>query len=137
MFDTDGDPVGYGIGHPHPRSYGTFPRVLGRYVRELKVLTLEEAIKRMTSMSADQIGQRERGRVAQGMFADLAVFDAATIADRATYTDPHQYSVGIHHVIVNGVPIIRDGVLTGATPGRALKGPARSAAAPQAGVEER
>jgi N-acyl-D-amino-acid deacylase len=137
MFDTDGDPVGYGIGHPHPRSYGTFPRVLGRYVRELKVLTLEEAIKRMTSMSADQIGQRERGRVAQGTFADLAVFDAATIADRATYTDPHQYSVGIHHVIVNGVPIIRDGVLTGATPGHALKGPARSAAAPQAGVEER
>jgi len=125
MFDTDGDPVGYGVGHPHPRSYGTFPRVLGRYVRELKVLTLEEAIKRMTSMSADQIGQRERGRVAQGMYADLSVFDAATIVDRATYTDPHQYPVGIHHVIVNGVSIIRDGVLTGATPGRALKGPAR------------
>lgn len=128
MFDTDGDPVGYGIGHPHPRSYGTFPRVLGRYVREQKVLTLEEAIKRMTSMSADQIGQRERGRIAKGMYADLTVFDEGTIADRATYTDPHQYSVGIHHVIVNGVSIIRDGVLTGATPGRALKGPARRAA---------
>ncbi len=128
MFDTDGDPVGYGIGHPHPRSYGTFPRVLGRYVREQKVLTLEEAIKRMTSMSADQIGQRERGRIAKGMYADLTLFDEGTIADRATYTDPHQYSVGIHHVIVNGVSIIRDGVLTGATPGRALKGPARRAA---------
>ncbi|MGH9314896.1 MAG: N-acyl-D-amino-acid deacylase family protein [Vicinamibacterales bacterium] len=132
MFDTDGDPVGYGIGHPHPRSYGTFPRVLGRYVRELKVLTPEDAIRRMTSMSADQIGQRERGRIAEGMCADLTVFDPATIADRATYTDPHQYSVGIHHVIVNGVPIIRDGVLTGATPGRVLKGPARRAAPPQA-----
>ena len=128
MFDTDGDPVGYGIGHPHPRSYGTFPRVLGRYVREQKVLTLEEAIKRMTSMSANQIGQRERGRITKGCYADLTVFDEATIADRATYTDPHQYSVGIHHVIVNGVSIIRDGVLTGATPGRALKGPARRAA---------
>lgn len=128
MFDTDGDPVGYGVGHPHPRSYGTFPRVLGRYVREQKVLTLEEAIKRMTSMSADQIGQRERGRIAKGMYADLTVFDEGTIADRATYTEPHQYSVGIHHVIVNGVSIIRDGVLTGATPGRALKGPARRAA---------
>ena len=132
MFDTDGDPVGYGVGHPHPRSYGTFPRVLGRYVREQKVLALEEAIKRMTSMSADQIGQRERGRIAKGMYADLTLFDEATIADRATYTDPHQYSVGIHHVIVNGVSIIRDGVLTGATPGRALKGPARRAATARA-----
>ena len=132
MFDTDGDPVGYGVGHPHPRSYGTFPRVLGRYVREQKVLTLEDAIKRMTSMSADQIGQRERGRIAKGMYADLTLFDEATIADRATYTDPHQYSVGIHHVIVNGVSIIRDGVLTGATPGRALKGPARRAATARA-----
>ncbi len=132
MFDTDGDPVGYGVGHPHPRSYGTFPRVLGRYVREQKVLTLEEAIKRMTSMSADQIGQRERGRIAKGMYADLTLFDEATIADRATYTDPHQYSVGIHYVIVNGVSIIRDGVLTGATPGRALKGPARRASTARA-----
>ena len=129
MFDTDGDPVGFGVGHPHPRSYGTFPRVLGRYVREMNVLTLEEAVKRMTSMSMDQIGQRERGRIAEGAFADLTVFDAATIADRATYIDPHQYPAGIHHVIVNGVPIIRSGSLTGATPGRALKGPARVASA--------
>jgi N-acyl-D-amino-acid deacylase len=127
MFDTDGDPVGFGMGHPHPRSYGTFPRVLGRYVREMKVLTLEEAVKRMTSMSMDQIGQGERGRIAEGAFADLTIFDAATIADRATYTDPHQYPAGIHHVIVNGVPIIRSGALTGATPGRVLKGPARTA----------
>jgi N-acyl-D-aspartate/D-glutamate deacylase len=125
MFETDGDPVGYGVGYPHPRSYGTFPRVLARYVRELKVLTLEDAIKRMTSMSADQIGQVDRGRVAEGKFADLTIFDERTVQDRATYTDPHQYSVGIHHVVVNGVPVIRAGALTGATPGRVLKGPAR------------
>lgn len=125
MFCTDGDNVGYDVGFPHPRSYGTFPRVLGRYVRELKALTLEEAIKKMTSMSADQINQRERGRIGEGMFADLTVFDPDTVADRATYSDPHQFPVGIRHVVVNGVPIVRDGALTGATPGRVLKGPAR------------
>jgi N-acyl-D-aspartate/D-glutamate deacylase len=94
-------------------------------VRELKALTLEEAIKKMTSMSADQINQRERGRIGEGMFADLTVFDPDTVADRATYSDPHQFPVGIRHVVVNGVPIVRDGALTGATPGRVLKGPAR------------
>lgn len=125
MFCTDGDPVGYDVGFPHPRSYGTFPRVLGRYVRELKALTLEEAIKKMTSMSADQIGQRERGRLASGMFADLTIFDPETIADRATYTDPHQFPAGIRHVIVNGTTVIDNGALTGAMPGRVLKGPAR------------
>jgi N-acyl-D-amino-acid deacylase len=125
MFDTDGDNVGFGVGYPHPRSYGTFPRVLGRYVREEKVLTLEDAIKRMTSMSADQIGQPERGRLEEGKFADITVFDAATVADLATFDNPHQYSIGIHHVIVNGVPIIRGGALTGEKPGRVLKGPAR------------
>ncbi|MCG8466696.1 MAG: D-aminoacylase [Gemmatimonadetes bacterium] len=125
MFETDGDPVGYGIGFPHPRSYGTFPRILGRYVRERGVLSLEEAIRKMTSLSADQIGQSERGRVAPGMFADITVFDAETVIDQADYVDPHRYSVGIRHVIVNGVPVIRDGSVTGATPGQVLKGPAR------------
>ena len=125
MFDTDGDPVGFGVGFPHPRSYGTFPRVLGRYVREQKVLTLEEALRKMTSLSADQIGQPELGRIAPGMYADITVFDAETIADRATFEDPHQYPVGIRHVVVNGTPIIRGGALTGATPGRVIKGPAR------------
>ena len=125
MFETDGDPVGYGIGFPHPRSYGTFPRILGRYVRELNVLTLEEAIRKMTSLSADEIGQYERGRVAEGMFADITIFDADRIADRADYVDPHRYSVGIHHVIVNGVPVIHEGSVTGAKPGIVLKGPAR------------
>jgi N-acyl-D-aspartate/D-glutamate deacylase len=125
MFDTDGDPVGFGVGFPHPRSYGTFPRVLGRYVREQKVLTLEEAIRKMTSLSADQIGQSERGRIAAGMYADITVFDAETVADRATFEDPHQYPIGIRHVVVNGTPIIRGGALTGAMPGRVIKGPAR------------
>ena len=125
MFDTDGDPVGFGVGFPHPRSYGTFPRVLGKYVREETVLTLEEAIRKMTSLSADQIGQPERGRIAPGMYADITVFDADEITDRATFDDPHQYPVGIRHVIVNGTPIIRGGALTGATPGRVIKGPAR------------
>lgn len=125
MFETDGDPVGYGVGFPHPRTYGSFPRVIGRYVREQKVLTLEEAIRRMTSLSADQVNQSQRGRVAEGMFADLTVFDFTTIADKSTFVDPHQYATGIRHVIVNGTPVIRDGALTGAKPGRVLKGPAR------------
>lgn len=125
MFETDGDPVGYGLGFPHPRSYGTFPRILGRYVREMGVLTLEEAIRKMTSMSADEIGQSERGRIANGMMADITIFDADRIIDKADYVDPHRYSVGIHHVIVNGVPVILDGSVTGAKPGHVLTGPAR------------
>jgi N-acyl-D-aspartate/D-glutamate deacylase len=107
MIETDGDPVGFGIGYPHPRSYGAFPRVLARYVRELQVLTLEDAIHRMTALAADQINQRERGRIREGAFADITIFDAAIIQDRATYLDPHQYPVGIHHVLVNGVPVMR------------------------------
>ncbi len=125
MFETDGDPVGYGQGHPHPRSYGTFPRILGRYVRELGILSLEEAIRRMTSLPAEQLGQHERGRIQEGMYADVTVFDPATIADLATYQDPHRYSRGIEHVVVNGVSVIRDGSLTGEKPGRVLVGPAR------------
>lgn len=125
MFETDGDAVSYGVGHPHPRSYGAFPRVLGHYVRELGVLPLEEAIRKMTSMPADQIGQHRRGRLAEGMYADITVFDAETIADRATFTDPHQYSVGVRHVIINGVPVMVEGALTGERPGVVLRGPAR------------
>lgn len=125
MFDTDGDLVEFGVGFPHPRSYGAFPRVLGRYVREQQVLTLEDAIRRMTSLSADQIGQPDRGRIAEGRFADITIFNADTVADRATFEAPHQYPVGIEHVIVNGVAIVRDGAVTGAKPGRVLTGPAR------------
>jgi N-acyl-D-aspartate/D-glutamate deacylase len=125
MIETDGDNVGYGVGYPHPRSYGAFPRVLARYVRELGVISLEEAVKKMTSMPAKWLGQADRGVLAVGMLADVAVFDPETVADRATYTDPHQYAVGIEDLLVNGVPVIRGGALTGERPGRWLRGPAR------------
>lgn len=125
MIETDGDNVGYGIGYPHPRSYGAFPRVLSRYVRDLGVITLEEAIKKMTSMPARWLGQEDRGVIAEGMLADIAVFDPEEIRDLATYADPHQYSVGIEDLIVNGVPVIAGGGLTGEKPGRWIQGPAR------------
>ena len=125
MIETDGDPVSYGEGFPHPRSYGAFPRVLARYVRELGVLTLEEAIKKMTSMPADQYNQRDRGRIKEGAFADLVVFDPDTIQDEATYVDPHRYPTGIHHVMINGRFVIKSGALTGERPGVWIKGPAR------------
>ena len=125
MIETDGDNVGYGEGFPHPRSYGAFARVLARYVRDLEVLTLEEAVRKMTSMPAQWMGQTERGVISEGMLADVAVFDPEVIQDRATYTDPHQYSVGIEHLLVNGVPVILGGALTGELPGRWIRGPAR------------
>ena len=129
LFQTDGDGIGYGVGFPHPRSYGTFPRILGHYVRDEGVLTLEEAIRKMTSASADRIGHPERGRIAEGMLADITVFDLEEIADLATYVEPHRFPVGIIHVLVNGVPIIHDGSITGAKPGRVLKGAGREVAA--------
>ena len=122
MIETDGDNVGFGDGFPHPRSYGAFARVLGRYVRDLEVLTLEEAVRKMTSMPAEWLGQRDRGRIAVGMLADVAVFDPDVIEDRATYADPHRYSVGIEHLLVNGVPVILGGALTGEKPGRWIQG---------------
>ena len=125
MIETDGDAVGFGVGYPHPRSYGAFPRVLARYVRELGVLTLEEAVKKMTSMPARWLGRTDMGVVAEGMRADVAVFDPERIADRATYTDPHRFSVGIEHLLVNGVPVILRGGLTGEKPGRWIRGPVR------------
>jgi len=105
---------------PHPRSYGTFPRVLGRYVREEKVLSLEQAVKKMTSVTAERFGLTDRGVVRQGAWADLVLFDAQTVADRATFTDPHQYPLGIPYVLVNGVVVIDQGQHTGALPGRLL-----------------
>lgn len=125
MFETDGDPVGLGEGFPHPRTYGAFPRVLGHYVREQGVITLEEAVRRMTSLAADQVGQTERGRLREGAYADITVFDPQAITDRATYIDPHRYSVGVQHVLVNGKPVLRNASLTGAKPGKPLVGPAR------------
>jgi N-acyl-D-amino-acid deacylase len=110
---------------PHPRAYGCFTRVLGKYVREEKLLTLEEAIRKMTSLPATNLGLEKRGLLKDGYFADVVVFDPKTVADRATYEKPHQYAVGVKHVLVNGVPVLKDGEHTNAKPGRALWGPGR------------
>jgi N-acyl-D-aspartate/D-glutamate deacylase len=112
-------------GAPHPRSYGTFPRVLGKYTRDDKVLTLPAAVAKMTGNAAAQMGLRDRGIVRVGYLADLVVFNADTIKDTATYQQPHQYPIGIDYVIVNGVPVVDPQGLTGARPGRPLYGPAR------------
>lgn len=121
MFASDGSLVAPGRGHPHPRSYGAFPRVLARYVREEDVLELEQAVRKMTSLPAWRIGQRERGRIAEGVLADVVVFDAGAVQDRGTFDEPHRYPEGIRHVLVNGTPVVRDGRLTGARPGRVLR----------------
>jgi N-acyl-D-amino-acid deacylase len=107
----------------HPRAYGNVARLLGRYVREQKALSLPDAIRKLSGMPARNLGLVDRGFLRPGMFADVVVFDPATIIDRATYENPHQYAVGVKHVFVNGVAVLRDGEHTGATPGRALKGP--------------
>jgi N-acyl-D-aspartate/D-glutamate deacylase len=108
-------------GHPHPRYYGTFPRILGRYVREEKVLTLEEAIRKMTSANAAKIGAFDRGLLRPRMMADLTIFDAARIIDQATYEKPHQYATGVEYVMVNGQMVLERGRHTGARPGVILK----------------
>jgi dihydroorotase/N-acyl-D-amino-acid deacylase len=110
-------------GLTHPRAYGTFARVLGKYVREDSVFTLEEAVRRMTSLTAGRLGLRDRGLLREGFYADVVVFDPRTVADRATYTQPHQLAVGVRDVFVNGVAVWRDGRHTGATPGRVVRGP--------------
>jgi N-acyl-D-amino-acid deacylase len=110
---------------PHPRAYGTFARVLGKYVREDKLLKLESAIHKLSGLPATNLGLDRRGLLREGYFADVVVFDPATISDRATYEKPHQYAVGVRHVFVNGVQVIKDGTHTGAKPGRALWGPGR------------
>jgi N-acyl-D-amino-acid deacylase len=108
--------------HPHPRYYGTFPRVLGRYVRELKVLTLPEAVKKMTSMNADKIGIKDRGRLVEGTWADITIFDQSQVIDRATFEQPHQYPIGIKYVVVNGTLTIDNAQHTGALAGRVVYG---------------
>jgi len=114
-----------GAGQPHPRSYGTFPRILGHYVRDEHVLSLPEAIRKMTSLAASQMKITNRGTIKEGNFADLVVFDPKTVADQATYDMPHQYPVGIDTVIVNGAVTVDGGKHTGAHAGRALYGPGR------------
>jgi len=125
MVGTDGSAISpkgiLGRGKPHPRFYGTFPRILGRYVREEGVLTLQEAVRKMTSMPAQKLGLRDRGLLREGMVADIVIFDADEIIDEATFTDPHRFPRGIHYVIVGGEVVVRKNEHTGALPGRALR----------------
>jgi N-acyl-D-aspartate/D-glutamate deacylase len=108
-------------GHPHPRNFGTFPRVLGVYVREKNLLTLEDAVRKMTSLNAAKLGQSDRGILRPGAFADVTIFDPETVLDRSTYEEPFRYSEGIVHVIVNGRQVLDQGKPTLERPGRALK----------------
>ena len=121
--DADGMDPDSAKGMTHPRAYGNYPRILGRFVREQHVLTLEDAIRKMTWAVAQRLSIRDRGLLHEGMYADVVVFDPATIIDRATYEQPHQLSVGMKHVLVNGVEVVLDGKATGAKPGMVVRGP--------------
>lgn len=126
MVGSDGNAISPDGPHglplrPHPRFYGTYPRILGRYVRDLPTVTLEQAVHKMSGMPAARMGMTERGVVAEGLIADLVVFDPATVADQATFTEPHQLPVGIGDVFVNGVAVVANGVHTGARPGTVLR----------------
>ena len=123
MIASDGEIPVFGQAAPHPRSYGTFARVLGVYVREKNVLTLEDAARRMSAYPAQRLKIWDRGMLRPGMKADLIVFDPATVADRAEYDQPHQYSVGVHDVLVNGKFVLRQDKVTAERPGRVLLGP--------------
>ncbi len=126
-FDSDAEslaPEGVFLeSNPHPRAYGCFARLLGKYVREEGVISLEEAVRRLTSLPASNLKIENRGSLAPGYFADVVVFDPQTIADHATFAEPHQYSTGVLHVFVNGTQVLADGEHTGATPGRVVRGP--------------
>lgn len=117
---SDGSVFLFGSGHPHPRSYGCYPRVLGHYVRKRKLLTLEQAIHKMTQLPAQRLGRRDRGRLETGTVADVVVFNPRTISDKATFVEPHRHSVGIEHVIVRGRFVLKFGKMTDELPGRPL-----------------
>jgi len=123
MIGSDGEVPIFGQANPHPRSYGTFVRVLGRYARDLKVITLEDAVHKMSAFPAQRIGLADRGVLREGLKADIAIFDPATVRDRATFEQPHQYAEGVAEVIVNGQVAFEDGKMTAARPGRVLYGP--------------
>jgi len=108
--------------HPHPRAYGTFPRILRKYVREEKKLTLEDAIRKMSALAAQRVRLTDRGVLKAGMWADVVVFDPATIRDLATFDLPNQLSEGMRFVLVNGVPVIEEGKMTGSLPGKVIRG---------------
>ena len=109
--------------NPHPRAYGSFARLLGKYVREEQVIPLGEAVRRLAALPAENLGISKRGRLEPGYFADVVVFDPATVTDNATFQDPHQYATGVAHVFVNGTQVVQDGEHTGAKPGRVVRGP--------------
>ncbi len=125
MIGSDGEVPIFGQTHPHPRSYGTFVRVLGVYVREKRALTLEEAVRKMSSAPAQRIGLGDRGVLRPGMKADIAIFDPAKVRDTATFDKPHQYAEGVSFVLVNGQVAFEGGKMTAARPGRVLYGPAK------------
>jgi dihydroorotase/N-acyl-D-amino-acid deacylase len=126
-FNTDYNAVAtdgpLSTGKPHPRAYGAFPRILGKYVREENIIPLEEAIRKMTSLPANRVGLKERGILKPGFSADVVIFDPARVLDKATFEHPHQYSEGIEVVIVNGQPVWEGGTFTGNLPGKVLRGP--------------
>ena len=127
MIASDGEAPTFGVGSPHPRAYGTFPRVLGRYVRDRHVLRLEDAVYKMSGYPAARLKIGDRGLLRPGMMADIVVFDEAKVGDRSEFTKPHQYSVGVRDVLVNGVLVLRDGKMTGARAGQVIYGPAHVA----------
>ena len=120
---SDGPITVFGVGSPHPRTYGTFARVLGRYVRDRNILSLEEAIRKMTSLPANILSIDRRGLIKEGYYADISIFDPATIIDKATFEEPHQYAEGINSVIVNGKVVVENGAHNGNRPGKVLRGP--------------
>ncbi len=126
MIGSDGEVQVSGRGFPHPRSYGTFPRVLGRYVRERRVIGLEESIRKMTSLPAQALRLKDRGCIREGMWGDIVIFDEGAVEDAATFESPHQLSRGIYYVLVNGQVVFTDGKWTGALPGHCLYGKGKS-----------
>jgi N-acyl-D-amino-acid deacylase len=126
-FGSDaGTPAPEGVflkSNPHPRAYGNFARLFARYVRDERLLSVSEAVRRVTALPAENLRLCERGRLAPGFFADVVVFDPATIQDHATFERPHQLATGVEHVFVNGVPVLAAGEPTGRTPGRVVRGP--------------
>jgi N-acyl-D-amino-acid deacylase len=126
MIASDGRLTRPGDGVPHPRNYGTFPRVLGHYVRDEGVLTLEAAVRKMTAMPAARLGLRDRGCLREGCVADVTIFDPRTVRDVGTFEDPHHYAEGIPYVIVNGVPVVDGGRFGDARPGHVIRRPART-----------
>jgi N-acyl-D-amino-acid deacylase len=127
MVASDGRLAKLGVDQPHPRCYGTFPRVLARYVREKKLLSLEAALNKMTGMPARRLGLKDRGVIVEGNWADVVVFDPATISDESTFKNPHQYPKGISFVFVNGIAAVDDGRFVGVRAGQVLRSPAAQA----------